>query len=297
MLAALVTVATSLPAGGAEGSTARADQHPVEVRVETFVDPSRPTPPHPKGTDPGAPDRTLQTTLYVPRGKGPFPLVLFSHGTAADAANYDMLLRRWARAGYIVAAPAYPRTSRLAAGGPDLTNADRDEQPADASFVLDRVLALPGLRDRIAARHIVAAGHSLGAYTTFLLAYGACCRDPRVDAAISLAGLGYGLGGVADDPSPPPLLLVHADDDEEVPYRFSVDAFRAATGPRWLVTLVSEPGLPHLRPFQAVDDPAARVVTRTTLDFLALTAGGRARAADRLRADATRTGIATVRVG
>ena len=163
--------------------------------------------------------------------------------------------------------------------------------------MLDRVLALPRLRDRIAAGHIVAAGHSLGAYTTFLLAYGACCRDPRVDAAISLAGLGYGLGGVADATSSPPLLLVHAENDDEVPYRFSVDAFRAATGQRWLVTLVGSPGLPHLRPFQAVDDPAARVVTRATLDFLALTARGRPEAAARLRADASRAGIATVRVG
>jgi dienelactone hydrolase len=286
---------TALPAHAAS-STARAERRTVDVRVETFVDASRATPPHPAGTDPGAPNRTLPTTLYVPRGKGPFPLVLFSHGTATDAASYDRLLRRWARAGYVVAAPAYPRTSRLAAGGPDLRNADRDQQPADASFVIDRVLALDSLRDRIDPRRIVAAGHSLGGYITYLLAYGACCRDARVDAAISLAGLGYALGGLADDPAPPPLLLVHAEADEEVPYRFSLEAFRAASGDRWLVTLVGDPMLPHLRPFQAVDDPAARVVTETTLDFLALTVGGKAQAAARLRADARQAGVTTLRV-
>ena len=244
MLAAVLTlviVATSLPARGAGRATARLESHSIDVRVETFVDASRATPPHPEGTDPGAPDRTLTTTLYVPRGKGRFPLVLFSHGTATDAASYDMLLRRWARAGYIVAAPAYPRTSRLAAGGPDLTNADRDEQPADASFVLDRVLALRRLHDRIAARHIVAAGHSLGAYTTFLLAYGGAvairASTPRSRSPAS---------GTGSAVSPTTRLHRRCSSctpttTRRSPTGFSVDAFEAATGPRWLVTLVSDP--------------------------------------------------------
>jgi dienelactone hydrolase len=290
--------------GGVPGATAAASSGApprVGVRTETFIDATRVTPAHPAGTDPSRPERTLVTTIYYPAradgspAKGPFPIVLFSHGTGSDAAVHDRLLRAWARAGYVVVAPAYPRSSRDAAGGHDRTNQDRDQQPADASFVLDKAVRLRWLRPSLDPTRIAAAGHSLGGYTTLQLAYGACCRDVRIDAAITLAGLGYGVGGIAADPAPPPLLLVHASDDLVVPSRLSQQAFCEARTRRWLLT----PDVPfataaHTAPFQGGTSPWAEVTTGTTLDFLALTLDGDDDAARRLARSARRADAATL---
>lgn len=279
MAAGLALVASALTATAAP---APAGNDGVGTRLETFVDTSRTTPANPQGTDGERPERTLPTTIYFPTDadgatkRGRFPLVLFSHGTATDATTYDGLLRTWARAGFVVAAPAYPRTSRQARGGPDLTNQDRDQQPADASFVITGTLALPWLDGTVDADRVFAAGHSLGAYTSLQLGYGACCHDDRIDGVVSLAGLGYGRGGVADDPTPPPLLVVHAEDDPEVPYRYADATMCAATTERWLVSLDGVPGVgAHLTPFTGGDTPAARLATDATTAFLRAVARGK----------------------
>ena len=44
-----------------------------------------------------------------PRGKGPFPLIVFAHGSAGHPEKFTKLFSSWAAAGYIVAAPAFPR--------------------------------------------------------------------------------------------------------------------------------------------------------------------------------------------
>jgi dienelactone hydrolase len=299
---ALICACTVL-VGGVQGIAAAgaSDSSRVAIRTETLVDSTRVTPAHPAGTDPAHAERTLITTIYYPAdadgspSDGPFPIVVFSHGTASDPSVHDRLLREWARAGHVVVAPEYPRSARDAPGGPDPTNQDRDEQPADASFVLDEVLRLPWLRSSLDPTRIAAAGHSLGGYTTLQLAYGACCRDARVDAAIVLAGLGYGVGGVAVDASPPPLLLVHASDDRSVPARLSEQAFCEARGRRWLVTLdVPLAMSAHTAPFRGGTSPWAEVTTRTSLDVLALTLGEDDSAGRRLARDARRGDAATL---
>nr|WP_258545201.1 hypothetical protein [Micromonospora provocatoris] len=97
-------------------------------------------------------DRPLPVTLWYPAAgaaggaaersaaaaDGRFPVVLFSHGLSARPEDYQALLTRWAAAGFVVAAPRFPHTSRGTDGNPlDVLN-----QPADVSYVLTRVLAL-----------------------------------------------------------------------------------------------------------------------------------------------------------
>lgn len=53
-------------------------------------------------------DRPLPTTIWQPKQNGRYPLILFSHGLTASPAGYAELLTAWARAGFVVAAPAYP---------------------------------------------------------------------------------------------------------------------------------------------------------------------------------------------
>src|SRR5581483_10785447 len=86
----------------------------------TLVDPTRQTPP--SGSYPGSPVRTIKTVIFYPlpsgrdtrgvRGAGPadrrFPLVVFAHGNSSNGPDNRPLLRRWASAGFVVAAPTFP---------------------------------------------------------------------------------------------------------------------------------------------------------------------------------------------
>jgi fermentation-respiration switch protein FrsA (DUF1100 family) len=140
------------------------------------------------------------------------------------------------------------------------------------SFLLSKIPRLPWLRAHVDMERVAVAGHSLGGYTAMQAGYGACCADDRVDAVISLAGLGYGHpDGVATDRTPPPLLLVHGTDDEEVPYRFSEETFGEAAARRFLLTLRGRAGrgrLAHVVPYAGTAHPGAEVTTAATRDFL-----------------------------
>ena len=151
----------------------------------------------------------------------------------------------------MVAAPTFPLSSGTAPGGPSLT--DSQEQPADVSFVLDRVLRLAhrnraGLRRTISRHRIGAAGHSLGAVTTLALAANSCCRDRRIDAAVAWAGLLLPFtAGDYFSARTPPLMLVHGTADPT--YSASVDIYRQASRPKAFVTLVNGPHIPNIPPW------------------------------------------------
>lgn len=195
---------------------------PVILRTETFVDPSRPTPAH--GDAPDRTSRTLVTTIARPDAPGPFPLLLFSHGFGSSGADYSKMLRALASAGYVVAAPDYPLTSKSAPGGPE-RGADGDQQPADASFVIDQVLRMnhdPAgpLAGAVDPGRIGAAGHSMGAGVTMGLGYNTCCRDRRVRAGVLMAVATPTIfRGDYFVPPATPILVIHGDADDTLPYQ------------------------------------------------------------------------------
>ena len=187
---ALVYLAAVLAVLGA--ATARAA--PAEKRhrpyVLRYVDTSR-TIKLPNGK---LEPRPVTTVFWYPPardGNGPFPLVVFGHGFAARPSWYRRLLRGWAAAGYVVAAPIFPLGNANAPGGPN--EADIVNQPRDMSFVITRVLAasasgkgaLAGLVD---PGKVAVAGQSDGAMTAFAAAYESPWRDDRVHAALVLSG-------------------------------------------------------------------------------------------------------------
>ncbi|HKA92753.1 MAG TPA: hypothetical protein VKE97_03050, partial [Acidimicrobiia bacterium] len=240
---------------------------------QTFVDETRPT--RANGTFAGAPNRTLHTTIYYPaRGKtggavvpdaapdrkhGPYPLILYSHGHSSFGAEFEPLLRQWASAGYVVAAPDYPLSKENAPGGP--TAADLPEQPADARFVIDQVLALTAKRSGplagvVDAKRIGASGHSLGAMTTYRLVYDTCCADKRIKAAAPMSGLAGGppefFTGIST-----PLLAEHGDADGTLPYQGGADAFAKASAPKYFLTLI---GGGHTPPYRGAPEPAPTTV-------------------------------------
>ena len=229
-------------------------------------------------------DRPLPTTVWYPDTSvaGPFPLVLFSHGLTSEPSAYKVLLEAWARAGFIVAAPAYPHTSY---GVKQLDALDVINQPADASYVITRVLALnikagDPLRGRIDTARIAAAGHSAGGITT--VGMFTTTRDDRLKAGIVLAGervLPVPFTGPAA-----PMLFVHGKRDKTVPYANGVAAFAAVPWPRALLS-VTDGG--HV----ATD---LGPVLTTTTDFLRWTLYGDKPAKARLKTDATHGGTATL---
>lgn len=157
-----------------------------------YVDTSRPSQAY--GDFEGSTSRKLESTIWFPEAgsEGPFPLVIYSHGFMSTRAEAAYLGKHLAARGYVVAAADYPLSSRDAA--PDRPYAmDVINQPADVSFLIDQVLQegadqtsdLFGLVD---GSRVGAAGLSLGGLTTTLAAFHPELADPRVDAALSIAG-------------------------------------------------------------------------------------------------------------
>ncbi len=256
----------------------------VLTRTEQFVDPSRPTAA--AGDQPGRPDRTLETKVWYPAIAGPFPLVVFAHGnTVADPEYYRVLLRSWAEAGFVVAAPIFPLSStRLPGGAADLVN-----QPADVSFVISEMLRLTvdpagPYAGRIQGDRIAVAGHSLGAMTTLGVAFHSCCLDNRVRAGIVLAGRERPFPtGTFFPGTRTPILIVHGDADPLLPLEGARQIYDDALGPRFLLTVL---GGDHDSPYVGVNGqvrPGTRLVMTATLDFLDHYLRGRPDGLDRLR--------------
>ena len=207
---------------------------------------------------------------------------MFAHGWVGHPRKFTRLFSAWRDAGYVVAAPAFPGTADAIPGRAVFE--DVAQQPADVSFVLDRLLESHG--HLIDADAVAAAGFSLGGVTTLAVAFERDMRDSRLHAAVVVSG-GLGIIGATDlvyDLSGLPLLVVHGEDDPIVPYERGVEAYRRAAPPKALVTL-HVPG--HAEPVE--DLPATDeddVLPATTTAFLDLVLRGDARGSERLRSAA-----------
>lgn len=274
-------------------------KYTVGVATDTFVDPHRTTPVW--NQSPELPTRTLVTTILYPatgpvgvnptqgatpdKTPGPFPLIVFAHGLGGTPQGYMTLLADWASEGFVVAAPLFPLSNGNVPGGPDA--GDVVNQPKDMSYVIDAVLfdslqpsgTLSGLVD---PNEIGAAGHSNGAVTTLGLVANTCCLNPRVKAAVVMAGTTEGFPpGHYDFSHAPPLLLVHGTADQLIPYRSAPAIYNEARGPKGLLTLV---GGSH--DASAGQDPrTASTIIRTTTDFFEAYLTGNRQAGSRLATD------------
>ena len=212
--------------------------------------------------------RPVTTELwYPPQGTGPWPLLVFGHGFASTPSMYALLLRAWAAAGYLVAAPIFPLANTHAAGGPD--EADIVNQPADMSFVITQLLranATPGspIGGLIDPSEIAVAGQSDGAMTAFATAYERRWQDRRIRAALILSGAE--LGGTRQPlaSAAPPLLAVQGTDDQVNKPVNTLLLFRAVRAPKSLLLLH---GSGHLFPYTHLSR-GLEAVERVTIAFL-----------------------------
>ncbi|MFF5073653.1 alpha/beta hydrolase family protein [Micromonospora olivasterospora] len=215
--------------------------------------------------DPAGP-RPLPVTVWYPASRGAvapgrLPVVVFSHGLDSLPELHAPLTTRWAAAGFVVAAPAYPHTRR---GAARFTRADVRNQPADAWRLVRHLVRLDARRGDPLAGHLdvarfAAAGHSAGGFTTAgMFAAG---HSPRLRAGIVIAGGGLpgAFAGAAA-----PLLFVHGDADPVVPAGVGRAAYDRTPGPAVFLAL---PGRGHGE-YLAPGDPDFPRVLAATTDFL-----------------------------
>lgn len=281
-------------------SVAAPSSTPFVVLTETFVDPSRSTPA--SGSLPEIGSRTLETTIYVPAGRGRRPLIVFAHGMSGHPDKFTKLLGVWARAGYVVAAPAFPLTNDTVVDDAR-TAGDVVHQPDDLSFVLDSVLALARDRTselyrRIDRKKVGVGGLSLGGATTYGAVFTECCGDARFIAAQVLDGIVLPVGDDSETGDPTldgrvPLLVVHADTDPALPYALATDAVASAAPPVWFVTLH---GASHASQFEDDITEYDAIAERITTDFWDATLKGKKQAFARLERDATVAGLSSIEV-
>ena len=244
----------------------------VRTAVLTFVDRRRVV----RRGDGSTASRRLVTVVRYPERVGgrssgevrPRPLIVFGHGFALSPRPYVRLLRHWARAGYVVAAPAFPGERAGAPGGPVRT--DLINQPADVKFVIGRLLraseATGGrLAGTIDGDRIAVAGHSDGGNTALAVAYDPRFRSRRIDAAVILAGADLpGIAPFRFPASGPPLLAVQGSADVINPPRDTARFFARAQPPKLLLTLQRSG---HFAPYMT-QQPQLAVVSRVTTAFL-----------------------------
>ena len=249
-----------------------ADQYGVGERQMVFAEPA-----HLGVTGQHLGERSLLTVIRYPADRGasgswaaggPFPLVMFAPGFRQCSSTYENLLRAWVRAGYVVAAVDFPRTScQVAATAyePDLVN-----QPGDVSYVLGTLLALSARPDgffsgRLNPREVAAAGQSDGGDTVAALGANTCCQDHRLKAVAVLSGAEWApMPGRYFTGGAPPMLFVQGSADTINPPWTSVQLYRAdQASSRYYLDLF---GADHMVPYTG-DNPVERLVARITLAF------------------------------
>jgi fermentation-respiration switch protein FrsA (DUF1100 family) len=263
----LLTLALALASAGSPASpSSAAGSLPITTKVLHLLDTSRVARPlH------GRPaSRRLTTILRYPAApaRGPFPLIVFAHGFAVTPATYYRLLRAWAEAGFVVAAPVFPLENAAAPGGPN--ESDLVNEPGDISFVISRLLtestfATGQLAGLIDPARIAVAGQSDGAEAALAVADSKRMRDRRVRAALVLSGAEMsGIGGYSFSPSGPALLAVQGTADTSNEPRYTYAYFRAARRPKYLLRLL---GAEHLPPYSN-QQPQLGIVERVSISFL-----------------------------
>jgi predicted dienelactone hydrolase len=157
--------------------------------------------------------RTMPVKIYYPaNGKGPFPILLFSHRLGGSREGYEYLGRHWASHGYVSVHVEHTGSDAAVVQGKK--GADRRAavkaviadprialaRPADVRFVLDQMArlerGLSPLSGRLDLRAVGAAGHSFGAWTALAVAGQSflprgpgevAAADPRVKAVIAMS--------------------------------------------------------------------------------------------------------------
>jgi predicted dienelactone hydrolase len=205
-----------------------------------LVDTTRPT----DANDDYAGDsvRRLEGTVWFPASneQGPYPLIVYSHGFSSMKEEGAYLAEHLATIGYVAVVVDYPLTNVMAPGGPNVF--DVINQPGDISFLIDSLTSMsrtPGddLEGMVDGNRIGVVGLSLGGMTTTLAGFHPQLRDPRIGAAISIAGPLNIFSEKFFDHADVPFLMIAGDIDALVAYSTNAIHFPAKVPDGKLVTI------------------------------------------------------------
>lgn len=216
VLGVVVFVATGPkqpPASSLSAQWLKSGPYPVASTDFIWVDQTRVTDPN-RG-NPGKPERTLPVTIWYPiEAEGAHPLIIHSHGIVSARNELTYLMESLASHGYVVVAADYPLTSGSTPGGAN--GNDVVNQPADVSFLIDSVLSLGQAQPfsgEIDTTRIGLTGFSLGGLTTSLATYHPRWRDPRISAAVAIAGPSLAFTSKFYESSDAPFLMISGTAD------------------------------------------------------------------------------------
>lgn len=163
------------------------DPGPVSTRDVTVSDANR--------------RRQFPVLLYLPGGRGPAPVVLFSHGLGGSRTGSAYLGRHWAARGYVAVFVQHPGSDeavwqdssrlggmmalRRAASAENLQLRVGDVKACLDFLTLANNAAGDGLYGRLDLGRVGLSGHSFGAVTTQALSgQRPGAPDPRIKAAV-----------------------------------------------------------------------------------------------------------------
>jgi dienelactone hydrolase len=232
--------------------------------------------PAPPGSGPVDPEYNAVVDAPLDPSAGPYPIVMFSHGSCGYANQSTFLWPGVASRGYVVVSPPHPGNTLFefpTCGTPAAQAASFVERPTDIVFALDSVLAgsaeaafLAGALD---ADRIAMTGHSFGGLTTFRVA----AIEPRITVAVPMAPAIIGVSPLAV-----PSMLMMGAIDSVVDNDAALAMWAQGTTPRLAVAIEHAghyafstgcfPG-PDCNPPTTLDQNEAHaVVRRWVLPFL-----------------------------
>jgi predicted dienelactone hydrolase len=166
----------------------------------------------------------------APAADGPFPLVIYSHGSGGFRWAATNVTEFLASRGFVVAAPDHPGNTALDAftGSSTDTTVTANNRPGDISATIDALLAASAdssnpLAGRVDGEQIAVTGHSFGGFTSLATAsghtnaVGTTTADPRVRAVVAFAPATRMLSDAELGAVDLPTLLVSGTLDETTP--------------------------------------------------------------------------------
>lgn len=225
-LVALLALAISVPLARADYDPLKVDSAKPEFRDFTVKDAKR--------------TRELPIRVYLPKDKGPAPVVLFSHGLGGGREASPYLGAHWSARGYAVVFVQHPGSdSSVWKGVPLAQRMAAMQKAASAENLLLRTADVPAVLDqlelwnkedshtlkgRMELKKVGMSGHSFGAITTQAVsgqtaAAGKGATDARIAAAVMMSPSPPKLGDpkrAFGDVKIPWLLLTGTKDDSPI---------------------------------------------------------------------------------
>ena len=213
------------------------------LAVEVWYPAATEAPPTPYELIPGVGfDSELASVDSTPSADGPFPLVVFSHGSGGLRQQSASIVETIASHGFVVVAADHVGNTAIdrLIGTETSFEVSARNRVLDVGLLIDEVEGgrlAGGLAD---TEHIAVMGHSFGGFTALAAAggYEDIAADPRVDAIVPLAPASSRISDEALGSIGIPMLIVTGSDDQTTPVDDqSTRPLELAGGPATLVEI------------------------------------------------------------